>query len=387
MRIRRKTSQWDPWAPGILTDPMKYIESRNRFMSSREAQKARGELRRHPVVREALQKMWDTLDRAKDTNGNLSEAAYKHEYAKIAKALVPVLGDTQAKQCRVEDWDWDRGGSTSGSVQEGLTKSQFFASIFELTDLWCRSTDPAEYASFLRMIDRCIGEEHRAVLEAERQAQAERDRAAAALEAIRLAELARLADEEEEARRRAIMEADRRALLAQQLEDALIKEEVPDVVPVFIPIPPPPPPSPPEVEAPSRRRPSLSAVVAAQRITGFLERRASLASQGGATGSTLPAKTSPELEQYAAFAKEFNRSSSIGSARMSLRTTIYRSHGSGLSTSRAPRPAKFYNFSSSSGFPTARSPLKDRASSATIRRSKLFSPQNAHDMQRGNWTQ
>ena len=59
---------------------------------------------------------------------------------------------------------------------------------------------------------------------------------AAALEAIRLAELARLADEEEEARRqarintyaphptlmycpalrRAIMEADRRALLAQQ---------------------------------------------------------------------------------------------------------------------------------------------------------------------------
>ena len=75
--------------------------------------------------------------------------------------------------CR-EDWISDRRITTGDrytaaeSSEPVLTKQQFFASIFELADMWCVSLDPKEYESFIVMLDAWCGAEYRGEIAAKR---------------------------------------------------------------------------------------------------------------------------------------------------------------------------------------------------------------------------
>lgn len=80
------------------------------------------------------------------------------------------MGQAWQAACCQEDWASDRRGNRHAP---GLDRTQCAMrsaagahpwwcvsvcdSLFELADLWCRSLDPAEYASFLRMIDKWNG--------------------------------------------------------------------------------------------------------------------------------------------------------------------------------------------------------------------------------------
>jgi len=266
---RTTRNGWHPWQLGSLHNARTYVQDSNKRMQQSYACQLRHTLRAHPMIREPIHRLWGVLDRVKEADGTLSREAYLHEHSKIAQVLAPRNPD-YFQEAGAEDWERDltlgfeprsglRAAPKPPPMAPRIDSRQFARSLFELADLWCRTTDPAEYNSFLCMVDRHNGAEHREAYRRINMQQAleaeERRRAEAQIEAERLAaerlaaerrrleeeELKRLAKEkkrqeaEEERRRQAEAEAaasaeaerrrQERIQRIKDLEDERLREE------------------------------------------------------------------------------------------------------------------------------------------------------------------
>ena len=111
------------------------------------ALQARGLLRWHPKVCEALRVWWDCAERSSSDIVDDEDGIGEEDYVKISKlmygALVEPYDDVEAETSARDDWKSDAKG------QERLPAAQYKSAIFEVADLHTDSLDPDDYATFL----------------------------------------------------------------------------------------------------------------------------------------------------------------------------------------------------------------------------------------------
>jgi len=76
-------------------------------------------------------------------SGRVSKKAYKTMAIKIQLALVPDVTYEEAEACADDDWEDDSKGEDTMGWEE------FFASLFQLVDLWTDSVEENDYVEFL----------------------------------------------------------------------------------------------------------------------------------------------------------------------------------------------------------------------------------------------
>lgn len=188
-----------------------YVNTGNREFYTAANLKKRRELRYHPMVKDALKSFWDLMATELDLQDEeMGKKAYYHEYRKTRQALAPEMPEDLFEQSMLMDWFADCSNRPEPGSSKQLGRTQFHDSIFELADLWTWSLDPAEYASFISMLEEHNGAEYR---EARRRREEEARRAEE--EAERQRELAR---------QRAIDEENRRIREAQEAEERARRE-------------------------------------------------------------------------------------------------------------------------------------------------------------------
>jgi len=123
-------------------------------LSTAENLKARHRLKSDESVRAALHAWWAAVK----ANGLLTEDAaepvlrregYEIIFLRFHKLLLDTWNYDEAKATVAEDWIEDLGDSERSG---GMPQEVFFASLFELADLWTPSIDAAVYAEFLRRL-------------------------------------------------------------------------------------------------------------------------------------------------------------------------------------------------------------------------------------------
>ena len=123
-------------------------------LSTAESLKARHRLKSDESVRAALHAWWAAVK----ANGLLTEDAaepvlrregYEIIFLRFHKLLLDTWNYDEAKATVAEDWIEDLGDS---ETRGGMPQEVFFASLFELADLWTPIIDAAVYAEFLRRL-------------------------------------------------------------------------------------------------------------------------------------------------------------------------------------------------------------------------------------------
>ena len=123
-------------------------------LSTAENLKVRHHLKYDESVRAALHAWWAALQ----ANGLLTKdvaepvlqrEGYETVFLRFHKLLLDTWNYDEAKATIAEDWIEDLGGS---ETRGGMPQEVFFASLFELADLWTPSIDAAVYAEFLRRL-------------------------------------------------------------------------------------------------------------------------------------------------------------------------------------------------------------------------------------------
>ena len=150
-----------------------YVDQGNEDLYTPNALRAREENREDPMVLAALQSFWDALvhirnngdgkfdvpnldcgsdrddDEGMDTSSFIMTRDYYIEvYSRISAGLVEKGVKANADEARLQaEQAWNQ--DTGGEVLE-FDRADFFDSLFELADHWCRGVEAREYALFLR---------------------------------------------------------------------------------------------------------------------------------------------------------------------------------------------------------------------------------------------
>ena len=131
-------------------------------LSTEERMRERILLRDHPSVKEVIAAFFTTMQRtpgctqmldSRNPNGRVgdagvdeiavSEQGYKALFSRAYKLLIEEWDATDAEATIRDDWEHDSGGLGH------LLYRAFFAGLFELVDVWCRSIGGVAYARYL----------------------------------------------------------------------------------------------------------------------------------------------------------------------------------------------------------------------------------------------
>jgi uncharacterized membrane protein YgcG len=136
-------------AKGDETAP--YIDQGDPALHNRACWNARAALRKHPLVVAELQRWWsmvlESYGLAQDPDVAMRYRDYMDLSVKLYKALIEPFDESDANECARGDWRADCGGSESK-----LDRVHVMDSLFETADMWTRTIDPSEYATFLRRL-------------------------------------------------------------------------------------------------------------------------------------------------------------------------------------------------------------------------------------------
>jgi hypothetical protein len=92
-----------------------------------------------------LLKFWSIIDMMKDpTTGCLLKSSFITLNVKLQRALLHDFDEAEATRHAQLDFDADVGPQRSS-----CTKEEFLDGLFQLTDLWCETTEVAEYTNFV----------------------------------------------------------------------------------------------------------------------------------------------------------------------------------------------------------------------------------------------
>ncbi|CEG46673.1 uncharacterized protein PHALS_03281 [Plasmopara halstedii] len=122
------------------------LEAGKRFFYTPEALTLRFNLRNHPDVVNAINKLW-SVDLPRDELGCIDQRGYTSLFRKIGRTLEPHASKQRLRNMEKiirEDWNRDRNGELVMSF------SSFFDSIFELADIWCETMNAEDYVTFIR---------------------------------------------------------------------------------------------------------------------------------------------------------------------------------------------------------------------------------------------
>jgi hypothetical protein len=125
-----------------------YREQMNRKFHTDGALAARDQLRDHPAVVGAIDRLWTAVTRYNIRKWSLSRTEYTSLNMLIQKAL-DTEGDFNpfvAEQQAAMEWLRDSTGAGAGRT---MKHSTFHDSIFELVDIWTSEISAAAYSSFL----------------------------------------------------------------------------------------------------------------------------------------------------------------------------------------------------------------------------------------------
>jgi hypothetical protein len=147
-------------------EKLQYWDQGDALLYEKDALARRIALRRHPLVRGALHRWWETALRSVQTGtagrrpakGEADGAGgevqvtrikpwqYRLVMHKVYKALVEEWNPEAADACALEDWERDSKGG------EDMTRELFNDALFELADVWTHGIDPRLYQTFLDML-------------------------------------------------------------------------------------------------------------------------------------------------------------------------------------------------------------------------------------------
>ena len=118
-------------------------EPKNDFYTD-EGMMTRIELLEHPVVKAALEDLWDAANCLDPGDEKVDKQEYAIMHRKIVLSLQPMATPKEAMEAMEEDWIRDAMG------EDGLTRERFILCWFELADLWTETMEAVEYEEFLR---------------------------------------------------------------------------------------------------------------------------------------------------------------------------------------------------------------------------------------------
>eukprot|EP00232_Nephroselmis_pyriformis_P014576 CAMPEP_0182899062 /NCGR_PEP_ID=MMETSP0034_2-20130328/27852_1 /TAXON_ID=156128 /ORGANISM="Nephroselmis pyriformis, Strain CCMP717" /LENGTH=364 /DNA_ID=CAMNT_0025033059 /DNA_START=252 /DNA_END=1343 /DNA_ORIENTATION=- len=122
-----------------------YHDQADPEMYSKEALKRRAALRRSKDITDAVKLWWDALaggEKGGKQNNAIGKSQYMLMNVNIHLYLVPEEDDDWFAQAEA-DWKEDARGKTH------MPFRIFFDAVFELADVWCTTTDEAEYVQFV----------------------------------------------------------------------------------------------------------------------------------------------------------------------------------------------------------------------------------------------
>merc|ERR1711939_768043 len=118
-----------------------YTEEGDPEMSSEANELRRADLSTHPAIQDALFRLIALYEL--DEEGRIPKAEYITKHRRVAMLLMPQMPAEETLAEAVVDWGDDADGEDSIS-QEALTNA-----LFQLTDIWCKTTQVGEYLAFL----------------------------------------------------------------------------------------------------------------------------------------------------------------------------------------------------------------------------------------------
>ncbi|KOO25169.1 hypothetical protein Ctob_001743 [Chrysochromulina tobinii] len=134
------------------TDSRPYWMQGDESLNTKAAWAQRMKLRAHPAVLAKLQMWWEcmiaSVQSVDPERTTIDKASYVRVSRLLHKAIIEEWDEADATQCAEEDWKNDAGGRTS------IDQGRFLDCVFELADIWTRTIEADEYASFLqRLLD------------------------------------------------------------------------------------------------------------------------------------------------------------------------------------------------------------------------------------------
>ncbi|RLN88374.1 hypothetical protein BBJ28_00006166 [Nothophytophthora sp. Chile5] len=117
-----------------------------------EALALRFSLRNDPDVEAAVKQLW-AVELPRDALGCIDQRGYAAFFRRVGRSLEPEAAVKRRRRMEEtirEDWVRDSKGEAA------MGFASFFDSVFELADLWCDTTDVAEYVAFLGRLLSCV---------------------------------------------------------------------------------------------------------------------------------------------------------------------------------------------------------------------------------------
>ena len=122
-----------------------YLSEGDDTMNSADNLRRRAALREDPQLRQLLLKFWSVIDLLKDpVTGHLLKSGFISLNIKLQRALLHDFDEEEAARHARLDFATD-----VGEHRTDCTKEEFLDGLFQLVDLWCETTDVAEYLHFL----------------------------------------------------------------------------------------------------------------------------------------------------------------------------------------------------------------------------------------------
>merc|ERR1712194_369043 len=138
---------FNPWRDKIsqMDGKTLYADDGNPAMGTDVNLEKRERVRSHPAICDALSRLTTLYDREEEDQ--IPKSEYIRNYLKIFAVLQPDVPTQEARTEAEEDWLSDNELERESS--ETISEETLANSLFELSDLWCKSTDVNEYLSFL----------------------------------------------------------------------------------------------------------------------------------------------------------------------------------------------------------------------------------------------
>jgi hypothetical protein len=163
VRAAQGVAQSFPAEKGADGSPVAaYWEQGDLAMHTKACWELRMDLSTHELVADELHTWWLMLRRTfgapafdpeRPSEWGLDESQYSRLITRLYKALIAPFDERDALKCARDDWRSDahkRGHG--GSWGHTLTRVALYDSMFELADIWTRGTRADEYVIFLRLL-------------------------------------------------------------------------------------------------------------------------------------------------------------------------------------------------------------------------------------------
>merc|ERR1712216_21154 len=119
-------------------------------MHSVANEERRTALREHPAVVDAIGRMLCLYTRNGDEA--IPKEEYVSKYLKIVALLMPSMSKAEAVEEAEVDWLTDADGD-----EEFISIAAMQRALFQLADIWCKSTQAEEYVAFLDTLGGRLG--------------------------------------------------------------------------------------------------------------------------------------------------------------------------------------------------------------------------------------